>query len=78
MSFVEIILLCLKVLSGLTQWLHDRGKINEGYDKAIAEASLQIFNKTAYAKRIGEKIDDMSGADIDVLLRELAADPTKR
>jgi hypothetical protein len=68
MSWGAAILLLLQGIMALISWAQRAGHIKEGYDKAIAEVTREIFRKTEHAKRIKEKIDAMSDAEVDAAL----------
>lgn len=60
--------------------LRDRGLINEGYDKAIAETTANILRRSQYAKSVMESVSGLSADDTDKLLQSLEPDrpvPTK-
>ena len=68
MTWGRIILLVLQGVMLVISWAQRNGYIQEGYDKAIAEVSRDIFRKTAHAKAVKEKIDAMSDDEVDAAL----------
>jgi hypothetical protein len=64
----SVILQVLKLVNSLTAWAQREGHIKEGYDKAIADTTREIFRKTEHAKKVKEKIDAMSDAEVDAAL----------
>ena len=68
MTWGRIILLVLQVVNLLVTWAQRKGLIQEGYDKAIAEITREIFRKTEHARQVKEKIDAMSDSEVDAAL----------
>ena len=68
MTWGRIILLVLQGVMLVISWAQRNGYIREGYDKAIAEVSREIFRKTEHAKAVKEKIDAMSDDEVDAAL----------
>ena len=71
MSWVSLALALLKLVNAIMTWARERELISEGYDKAIAEASQSILLKTEAGKKIMEKVNALSEADVDAGLRGL-------
>lgn len=68
MTWGPIILWALKVIYAVIAWAQQEKYIQEGYDKAIAEVTREIFRKTEHAKKVAEKIDAMSDDEVDAAL----------
>ena len=71
MTWVSLALALLKFVNGVMTWARERELISEGYDKAIAEVSQSIFEKTTAGKAIMEKVNAMSDEEVDAGLRGL-------
>lgn len=71
MSWISLALALLKLVSLWMTWARERELISEGFDKAIAEVALEIVRKTDAGKKIMEKVDAMSDAEVDAGLRGL-------
>lgn len=71
MSWISLALTLLKVVNQIMIWARERELISEGYDKAIAEVSRSIFEKTTAGKAIMEKVNAMSDEEVDAGLRDL-------
>lgn len=70
-SWLSLALTLLKIVQSIINWAHDQKLIDEGYDKAIAEASQAILVKTQAGKAIMEKVNAMSAAEVDAGLHGL-------
>lgn len=74
MTWLSIALTLMKMAAGIVDYLKSKQLLDAGSDREVAKASLAILKKTEFVKQTKEKIDGMSGADLDVLLDELASD----
>lgn len=70
-SWIEIILLVLKIIDWSLGRVDQSKWIKAGYDKAIAETSAAILKKTAAGRAMMEKVNAMSDAEVDDTLRGL-------
>lgn len=71
MTWLSLALTLLKVVNQIMMMVRERELIDKGYDKAIAEVTQSILEKTAAGKAILEKVNGMSDADVDAGLRDL-------
>jgi hypothetical protein len=71
MSWLSLALTLLKIVATIMSWARERELIDQGYDKAIAEASQEIMRKTAAGKAILERVNAMSDDEVDAGLRGL-------
>jgi len=65
MTWVSLVLAILKVVSSIMDYVNQEKLVQSGYDKAIADVSAAILQKTAAGKTIMEKVNAMSSADVD-------------
>lgn len=70
-TWASLALAVLKVVNAIMSYLSSETLIQSGYDKAIADASVAILQKTATGKAIMEKVNAMSDAEVDAGLRGL-------
>lgn len=70
-TWIGLALQLLKLVNSIMLWAKERELISEGYDKAIAEQTQLILVKTEAGKRIMEKVNAMSDAEVDAGLRGL-------
>lgn len=70
-SWVEIVLLLLKVARAILEQINQDKWVQAGYDKAIAEAAQDVLVKTRAGKAILEKVNAMSDKDVDDALHGL-------
>lgn len=71
MSWLSLALTLLKVVNQIMMWARERELISKGYDKAIAEVTQSILVKTDAGKKIMERVNAMSDAEVDAGLRGL-------
>lgn len=71
MSWVSLALALLKFVNSIMNYARERKLISQGYDQAIAEVTQQIMVKTEAGKKIMEKVNAMSDAEVDADLRGL-------
>jgi len=71
MTWVSLVLAILKVVSSIMDYVNQEKLVQSGYDKAIADVSAAILQKTAAGKAIMEKVNAMSDSDVDAGLRNL-------
>ena len=71
LTWASLALAVLKVINAFMNYFNQEKLIQSGYDKAIAEVSAAILQKTAAGKAILEKVNAMSDADVDAGLRGL-------
>jgi hypothetical protein len=70
-TWLEIILLVLKIIDWSLGRI-EQGKWEQaGYDKAIAEISAAILKRTAAGRAMMEKVNAMSDKEVDDGLRDL-------
>jgi hypothetical protein len=67
-TWPEIVLLLLKLANAIMGAVNDQKSFQAGTDAEIAKTSASILKKTAAGKKIMEKIDAMSAADVDSAL----------
>jgi hypothetical protein len=70
-SWVEIILLVLKIVDAVMGRVNQDQWIKAGADAEIAKISASILQKTSAGKKIMERINALSDADVDAELRGL-------
>lgn len=70
-TWAEIILLALKIINAIMGEVGNARSFNAGVDFAISKTTLAILRKTEAGKKIMEKVDAMSDADVDTALRGL-------
>lgn len=70
-SWISLALALLKLVNGIMTWARERELISAGHDAAIAKMSQQIMQKTEAGKKILEKVNAMSDADVDAELGKL-------
>jgi hypothetical protein len=68
---IKLALLVMQFIDKLFDKWRDKGLIDQGYDKAIAEVTQSIFAKTEAGKRIMEKVNAMPIEDVDKGLIDL-------
>lgn len=71
MTWVSLALALLKFVNSIMNYARERKLISQGYDQAIAEVTQQIMVKTEAGKKIMEKVNAMSDAEVDADLRGL-------
>lgn len=71
MSWISLALTLLRVVNQIMTWARERELVSQGYDKAIAEVSQSILEKTTAGKAIMEKVNGMSPQEVDDALRGL-------
>jgi hypothetical protein len=71
MSWISLALTLLKVVNLIMNWARERELISKGYDQAIAEVTQSILIKTDAGKKIMERVNAMSDAEVDAGLRDL-------
>ncbi len=67
----EGIILGLKLVLALINWVQDRQQFKAGQDAEIAKNAVAILEKTEAGKRIMEKINAMSDGDLGALIDDL-------
>ena len=70
-SWVSLALALLKIVTPILTWARQRELISEGYDEAIARETQAILAQTAVGKKMMEKVNAMSDAEVDAGLRSL-------
>lgn len=65
MSYVELGILLLRVVSSFLDWAKGQQQFSAGQDAEIAKTALAVLKQTELGKRIVEKIDAMSPAERD-------------
>ena len=71
MSWLSLALSLLKLVNMIMGYMRERELISKGYDQAIAEVTQSILVKTEAGKRIMEKVNALSDAEVDAGLRGL-------
>lgn len=71
MTWVQIVLLVLKLANALFDFAKKQRYIEQGRDEEIARATAALLAKTEWAKGVREKIDAMDESAIDAALRDL-------
>ena len=71
MSWLSLVLTLLKIASQIMSWARERELITQGHDQAIAEATRILLLKTEAGKKMMEKVNAMSDAEVDASLRGL-------
>jgi hypothetical protein len=67
MSWASIILMGLRIVSEMMNYLNDRKLIKEGEDKAIAAAALSLLERTAQGKALRDHVKSLTVAEEDDL-----------
>jgi hypothetical protein len=68
---IKLALLVMQFIDKLFDKWRDKGLIDQGYDKAIAEVTQSILVKTEAGKAIMDNVNRMSDAEVDAGLRDL-------
>lgn len=71
MNWLSLALTLLQIVNKIMSWANESKIRAEGYDKAIAEVTQSILVKTDVGKKIMEKVNAMSDAEVDAALRDL-------
>jgi hypothetical protein len=71
MSWLSLALALLKFVNSIMNWARERELVSQGYDQAIAEVTQSILVKTEAGKKIMERVNAMSDAEVDAGLRGL-------
>lgn len=71
LTYAQLALGFLKLALYFLRKIDERELIKLGYDQAIADQTKLILEKTAAGKRMMEKVNAMSDADVDAGLRNL-------
>lgn len=71
LTYAQLALGFLKLVMYFLRKVDERELIKLGYDQAIADQTKLILEKTAAGKRMMEKVNAMSDADVDAGLRNL-------
>lgn len=71
LDVIKLAILVMQFIGKMFDKWRDKGLIDQGYDKAIAEAAQSILVKTTAGKAIMEKVNAMSDAEVDAGLRGL-------
>lgn len=71
MSWISFALALLKFVNSIMNYARERKLISQGYDQAIAEVTQSILIKTDAGKKILEKVNGMTDAEVDTGLRDL-------
>lgn len=74
MTWASIALLLLQIANKIVSYLQEQKLMDAGKDAEIARVSAAILAKTEFAKKTREKVGDMLGTDLDVLLDQLGKD----
>jgi len=70
-SWISFALALLKFVNSIMNYARERKLISQGYDQAIAEVTQSILIKTDAGKKILEKVNGMTDAEVDTGLRDL-------
>lgn len=70
-EWIKLAVLFLQLANKIISWAHDQGLIDEGRQQVIAEMSLAIAAKVRTRDQIMEKVNAMSGEEVDDGLRSL-------
>lgn len=70
-TWPEIVLLVLKIANAIMGEYQNQKSFQAGTDAEIAKISAAILRKTQAGKKIMEKVDAMSDADVDAELSKL-------
>jgi hypothetical protein len=68
---IKLALLVMQFIDKLFDKWRDKGLIDQGYDKAIAEVTQSILVKTEAGKKMMERVNAMSPEEVDAGLRDL-------
>ncbi len=71
LTWASLALAILKVVNAFMIYFNQEKLVQSGYDKAIAEVSSAILQKTAAGKAIMDKVNGMTDAEVDAGLRGL-------
>lgn len=67
----EWVILGLRLVLALVNWVQDRQQFKAGQDAEIARHAVAILDKTEAGKRIMEKINAMPDGELDALIDDL-------
>lgn len=71
MSWIELALAFLKLTNLLVGWAKDKQQMDAGADRAVAQASVAILNKTQSAKQVMAEVMAMTDSQVDEALKRL-------
>jgi hypothetical protein len=71
LSYIGLAIALLKFVSGLMNYVDRQAAMKSGADAEIAKISAAILQRTAAGKKMMEKVNAMSDADVDAGLRGL-------
>lgn len=71
MSYVELGILLLRLVSSFLDWVKGRQQFSAGQDAEIAKAALATLRLTDAGKKLTEKIDAMAADELGGLLGDL-------
>ena len=78
LTWPKIALILLQFALKITNWLHDQGKIDEGYRKALSDMSLAIAARVTERNRLMEWADGLPEPEVDKELLDLVHPATGR
>ncbi len=70
-TWPQIALVLLRIVLRITNWLHDEGKIDEGYRKALSDMSLLVAARVTERNKLVEWANGLSEPEVDKELLDL-------
>lgn len=71
MDWFKIVLLLLQVANRIADIVREKGQMDAGRDRALAEASASILAKTQAGKEILTTVSGMTEDEVDAALKAL-------
>lgn len=70
-TWAKIALMVLQIAEYIIGYLQKKGYVEEGYNKAVAEANARMLKDNQHAKEIMQRVNNLDSDATDKLLREL-------
>lgn len=70
-TWASVILLALKIINAIMGAVNREKWMQAGADAEIAKAALAVLSRTEAGKKIMERVNAMSDAEVDTGLRDL-------
>ena len=71
MTWLNIALLLLRLADKIADWVREKGQMDAGRDRAIAEHAAAILAKTNVAKAVIQDVTGMTAEEVDARLKGL-------
>jgi hypothetical protein len=71
MDWLSLALLLLRIADKIADWLRERGQMDAGRDRALAEQAAAILAKTSVAKAVLQDVTGMTSEQVDARLKWL-------